>query len=60
MIEVSYQDACKLFWHLRSDFYMIGKQGSFHVVQFDNKDDKEYIYANSPWFMQGALLVFIH
>ena len=47
-------------WHLRSDFEVIKKSGSFYVVQFDNEDDREYTYTNGPWLVQGALLVFVH
>ena len=47
-------------WVLRDSFHVMGKDRKFHVLYFETDQDREYIQANSPWAVQGALMHFAH
>ena len=47
-------------WELQGRVQILGKDGKFYVLHFDNDEDCEYVCANSPWAIQGALLSIFH
>ena len=47
-------------WVLRDSFHVMGKDGKFYVLYFENDHDRKYIQANSPWVVQAALMHFAH
>ena len=47
-------------WELWGQIQILGKDGKFYVIHFDNDEDRKYICANSPWAVQGAFLSVFH
>ena len=47
-----HQDTCKLFYHMHGSYKgnleSYKKQEKNYVIQFDNIEDKDYMYANGP------------